>query len=1314
MGELNATKKREALETLTVGRLRELADGVGIEVDDRRSRDGFVGALADGRRVRFEDVLELLKRPELQQMCDALGFDRSGKEKGTLVARLLAAGAEPESASTNGEPRHAMAEPSKPQPRRASTEPLAFGPTLGDVPISGPPTIQSVLGLLPKIRLIELGRGVGLAVPPDATREVQVKMLAESGLLGFRSLMEVLGRDELRAACKVHGLDNSGRARTALAARLLEAHGTADTVPPRPIFKAHEIPRYIPRVGDIAVCRHRQWLVEDVAGPPEDGQLTLVRMVCLDDDNQGRPLEVLWDRELGARVIQPETHGLGTLEHIDPPRHFAAYLHALKWGSVTATDAQLFQAPFRAGIKLMSHQLTPLKKALALPRANLFIADDVGLGKTIEAGLVLQELLLRQQVEFALIVCPASVSLQWRDEMQKRFGLHFEIMNRAFIARRRQERGFGVNPWTTHNRFIVSYPILRRPEYRDPLLQHIGQKARKSMLILDEAHVAAPATASKYAIDSRITRVIRDVAPKFENRLFLSATPHNGHSNSFSALLEILDPQRFTRGVKVRGERQLDDVMVRRLKSDLRKHGDSEQFPKRLLVQVALRHTGDTWSLKETAWNAEDNTHKAGHETQIAGARPVELELSRLLAEYTAQMKPEKGRGKLVFINLQKRLLSSIEAFARTLSLHAASVEKGKAATQLDLRAAPSFQDDGEDAYGPDDDALEAEAALEVSRASRLLESPEAGARATLDTLVKLAEQHRGGADAKARALVDWIARNQCAAVRVGGADTKKDTKWTDTRVLIFTEYGDTKRYLVQLLSAAVGGTDNAEERILQLHGGMGDEQREEVQRAFNSPPGEHPVRILVATDAAREGVNLQGHCADLFHYDVPWNPARMEQRNGRIDRTLQPQPEVRCHYFLYPDRKEDLVLEKLVEKVATIQKELGSLSAVLMDHMEEVLRDGIDARTPARLDPADMGETMATASRELEKATRLEANLKKELKSCGELLENSRKVMEFDARLLRDAIDVGLDMAGAPPLEKEAEGVWRVPELPESWQPTLDSLRPPQRRDEPFWEWRKKAPQPVLFEPPDTMNSAQVHLHLEHPFVKRIMSRFRSQGFSAQDLSRVTIVRNRADALTRVIAFGRLSLFGEGATRLHDALVPVAARWLEDSDELRPFAEEADRRALERLEESLKESPTLDGVGSKVQQRVLGAAPALFAQLWKHIRDEADAMAKKAEEQLTRRGRIESEALTRILKSQQEAIDAELAERRQVPLGFGQWDKLQQDQYKQDEKHMHARRATLEKELEEEPVQIAAHYKVLLKRLEPVGLVVLWPTVRS
>jgi superfamily II DNA/RNA helicase len=131
------------------------------------------------------------------------------------------------------------------------------------------------------------------------------------------------------------------------------------------------------------------------------------------------------------------------------------------------------------------------------------------------------------------------------------------------------------------------------------------------------------------------------------------------------------------------------------------------------------------------------------------------------------------------------------------------------------------------------------------------------------------------------------------------------------------------------LLSTAFERTERGDERLLELHGAMADDKREEVQRAFNAPPEDHPVRVLLATDAAREGINLQGACADLFHFDIPWNPARMEQRNGRIDRTLQPEPDiVRCHYFRYrPARRGPRPRHHRPQK-STIQSELGSLGA--------------------------------------------------------------------------------------------------------------------------------------------------------------------------------------------------------------------------------------------------------------------------------------------------------------------------------------------------------------------------------------------------
>jgi hypothetical protein len=1140
----------------------------------------------------------------------------------------------------------------------------------------------------------------------------------------MRSVVEWMGRDELRAACLAHGLDASSRARRELASRLLQALGDRKSAPPPGLFGARVVQRLTPVKGDIALVRQRQYLVEDVVEPKEQNEATRVDLVCLDDDAQGVRLSVLWELELGAKVLQPEAEGLGAVASLDSPRRFAAYFHALKWSSVTATRADLFQSPFRAGIKLLDHQLTPLKKALELPRANLFIADDVGLGKTIEAGLVMQELKLRQRVDFVLVVCPASLCLQWRGEMEKRFGQRFEIMGRELVSRRRRERGFGVKVWSTHDRFIVSYQTLRRPEYREPLLVHLGQRMKKSLLVLDEAHTAAPASASQFAVDSHVTCMIRDeLGPRFENRLFLSATPHNGHSNSFSALMAMLDPQRFTRGVPIQaGSKALSAVMVRRLKRDLQALGKSD-FPIRSVVRVSLERSGEAFRARYFESEA-GKSEKLASEVALGPVGTPELELSHLLAEYTELTKPQRGRGQLVFINLQKRLLSSVEAFHRTLNAHAARVSAGAATegVQLDLKAARRPSDEDEDAYGADDEQRDAEDAAEVASASAALKSPEGRGRELLQRMLDLARQHRHRPDAKVIALLHWIRAELCpgegaprAGKRPAGA-----VPWNDRRVILFTEYGDTMRYLQKALSAAIEDTDRGDERIAIFHGGMGDDAREELQRAFNGDPAEHPVRILIATDAAREGLNLQNHCADLFHIDVPWNPARMEQRNGRIDRTLQPSTNVRCHYFVYPERAADAVLEKLVGKVETIQTELGSLGEVVMERIEKILSRGIDKRTAADLDEAERLPNQAeTTKRELETQRVDTTTLKREIDEARRILGRSRKVMDFREELLRDAIDVGLDLAGAAPLaplEEKIEGqqAFALPTLPASWDRTLDSLRRPRRRDEAEWEWRKLLPQPVVFKALDRMGEDRVHLHLEHPFVQRILSRFLAQGFGAQDLARVTVVPDDRSGEPQVIAFGRLSLFGPGAARLHDELIAVAAPFRESGgdDHLRPTGSDDDRQVVAHLEDLLTRASKLPAVPEPLRRRLAKTAAADFGALWPHVRDEADGRAHEAAQLLQARGAKEAEDLRQILKSQRVEIEKQL--RVQLSLFDhleGDALKPQKEQLESERQDMEKRLARIEDEIRDEPADLEALYAVSLKRLSPVGLVYLWPT---
>jgi superfamily II DNA/RNA helicase len=216
----------------------------------------------------------------------------------------------------------------------------------------------------------------------------------------------------------------------------------------------------------------------------------------------------------------------------------------------------------------------------------------------------------------------------------------------------------------------------------------------------------------------------------------------------------------------------------------------------------------------------------------------------------------------------------------------------------------------------------------------------------------EIAEKTRHQPDAKTGHLIDWIRRNLCPHVPPFGRQVQGNPpKWNNRRVLIFTENREgTKRHLKTILEQAIEGSECAEERIEVIDGLTSSARRKEIQRRFNADPAKDPLRILLATDAAREGLNFQAHCADLFHFDLPWNPGRIEQRNGRIDRKLQPAPEVRCHYFVLPQRVEDRVLEVLVKKTETIKRELGSLSKVIDDDIERRLGQGIRHRDAERL----------------------------------------------------------------------------------------------------------------------------------------------------------------------------------------------------------------------------------------------------------------------------------------------------------------------------------------------------------------------------
>jgi len=1199
-------------------------------------------------------------------------------------------------------------------------------------------TPHSVLETLHQTRIVEVGKALNVLIPTSANKADQVKRLTASLRFSFERMLRELSRDELRRACAALGLDSSARTRDDLTRRLLDAAGVQPAA--ADVDEVVELTDdEMPKVGGIVQVRQRQYLVEDVRKGAEGGSrppMTLVSLACLDDDAPGRHVEVLWELELGARVVKPTAEGLGAITRLDPPAHFAAYLSALRWNCVTATRADLFQAPFRAGIQMMNHQLVPLQRALSLPRANLFIADDVGLGKTIEAGLVMQELQLRQRVDFMLIVCPASVALQWREEMQQKFGLYFEVYDREFVGRRQRERGFGVNPWATHTRFIISYPMLRRPANRDTLLQHIGERVKKSLLVLDEAHTVAPASATsrvagRYAVDSQLTKVARDVAPRFENRLFLSATPHNGHSNSFTALLALLDPQRFLIDSREPTQpKALEAVMIRRLKSELLAIPGQVKYPRRRLIEVQLLSDGDAW----TSRTREDDA--LGQPVPLQCSGDAGLQLSALLAEYTTLRKADATpTSRLVFVNLQKRLLSSVAAFHHTLEAHKkkdaenakAALEKattkakaGKPAKAA-ARALPSPSDD-ENTHGTSASDLDAAEALQMQLLSEGLREPSERARQLLEEMLTIAARGRLRRDAKVAALLAWMREHQCAGV--GIADDRRadgDRAWTDTRVIIFTEYGNTLSYLRDQLAGAFAETDRADERIMIFDGAMSDDDRRDVRDAFNGSPESYAVRVLLATDAAREGVNLQGHCADLFHFDVPWNPARLEQRNGRIDRTLQPEDEVRCMYFLYPQRTEDRVLEVLVGKLERIRGELGSLGDVLMDRVGEVMEEGIDAGTTARLEEAAKPDArQKRAAKTL--GTRDIKGLKATIDKAGEIMEKSRELLGFHHDQLREVVDVALALTGCEPLTRlprhrldahRTGEAWRLPTMPDGWSDTVDSVRPKRDPKESDREWRARPLLPVVFKPPERMNDPVAHLHLQHPFTQRLLSRFLAQGYASDALSRVSVCIDPDAAQIRVVAFGRLSLFGGGAVRLHDELIEVPALVIGDGVEL---LEMGDARLLaERLPTLLKDAAHRDPLPASLQAELVRRASGDFAELWHEVEKLAAEHMKRAKDLLKQRGEKESKDLTEILDKQKAALNSDRQTNlfNDTALAGGQLSRDEARQHQADQANRAARRVALDKELANDPPQLKALYHVAQYRIDPVGLLYLWPSTR-
>ncbi|MFR9756778.1 DISARM system SNF2-like helicase DrmD [Streptomyces sp. TR06-5] len=1060
---------------------------------------------------------------------------------------------------------------------------------------------------------------------------------------------------------------------------------------------AHTAPDELPAEGSLVEVRGQSWVVARVEpSPPGDAEraATLVHLQSVADGRFGDTLSVIWEVEPGRRVLPAGSLPDAGSGRYDSPERLAAFLDAVRWSAVASADVKTLQAPFRSGVAVEPYQLEPVSRAVGAPRVNLLLADDVGLGKTIEAGLVVQELLLRGRARRVMIVCPAGLTLKWRDEMAEKFGLDFTLVDSEHCARLRRTHGTAANPFRVHPLTIVSLPWLRGHKAQRLLDEVIGDGDRAAdgdgdhsrffdLLVLDEAHHVAPAAPKQvYAVDSQQTKLIRRIVPHFEHRLFLSATPHNGYPESYTALLELIDDQRFARGVEP-DDKALKDTVVRRLKSAVTEADGTPRFRTRQTRELAVDYT-----------DAEREIH--GHLASFADLRRRKL-----------QPKARGGRraADLVTLLLKKRLFSSPAAFLHTVRVYLSHLEdtgsRSRAAAADDV---PAWLEDFGDLVADLDDAGLAGAEDDALTRSTSLTPAEDGEE--LDLLHRMerwALTHEAAADSKAEVLLRTL-----KAICLSGKKT-----WTNERVVVFTEYRDTQEWLYDLLQQEEM-TDGG--RVERLHGGVNTEDREAIRLGFQAAPTapEGKVRILLATDAAGEGIDLQNHCHRLINYDIPFNPNKLEQRIGRIDRWGQREdPEV-SHFIGsgWQDAKAasyeaDLeFLSRIARKVARMEQDLGSVNAVLADAVQRRMTGDtapvdIENAKPRQIKGRRTGGDVAPEQNVTAQSRRLADQYEETVTALGLTPDTVRRVVGTAL-----ALDHQPDLTPHHSADFDG-GVFDVPPLSGTWERATRGLAHKLREGEQ---------RPVTFDPAIAGQSRDevVLAHLKHPLVALSTRLLTAAVWNADTvgLHRVTAVVSDDPALqtTLVSAYARYVLVGNDGTRLHEEVLH-AGGWFGDTGRFRRWENVGDQGAL--LTRAL-----VDGAE---------AAPHLRQQLtdaWPKLRDPLNAsLAARARERgdsleraLAERQAEEERRINATLDRFEQTLNAKLTaegegEGEQIALlSTHELTGHERRQFEEDRLRWQHRREQLPAERARELAAIAARYRDPRPHLFPVAVVFVIP----
>ncbi|MCG7977138.1 MAG: DEAD/DEAH box helicase family protein [gamma proteobacterium symbiont of Clathrolucina costata] len=544
-----------------------------------------------------------------------------------------------------------------------------------------------------------------------------------------------------------------------------------------------------------------------------------------------------------------------------------------------ALEDNLLLAPIQSSVVPLPHQLYALNRAMSQDRIRYLLADEVGLGKTIEAGLILRELKLRGMVRRVLVVAPKGLVRQWQAEMRLHFGESFRFIEPSEITAFRQWRDEEDNLWRMHDQVICSLdsvkPIEKRRGWSLEQLNTYNRErfedlisAGWDLVIIDESHRLGGSTeqVARYKLGAALS----EAAPYL---LLLSATPHQGKTDQFMRLMQLLDRDSFPDESSINHERVRPFV----IRTEKRVSINAEGQP--LFKPRATR-------LLPVAWQ----------EKHAAQQRLYESVTDYVRHGYNQAMAAKQRHIGFLMILMQRLVTSSTAAIRATLERRLALLETPQLQTNL-------FEESDVDEWAELDGQSQLEIAIQASGWER--------EKAEVETLLELArETDRQGTDAKAEALLELIYKLQ------------QEENAPQLKVLIFTEFVPTQAMLAEFLESRGFS-------VALLNGGMDLDARTRAQQAFS-----RDVRVLISTDAGGEGLNLQ-FCHVVVNFDMPWNPMRLEQRIGRVDRIGQPHV-VRAINFVLDDTVEHRVREVLEHKLEVIAQEFGvDKAADVMDSVE-------------------------------------------------------------------------------------------------------------------------------------------------------------------------------------------------------------------------------------------------------------------------------------------------------------------------------------------------------------------------------------------